>query len=101
MAPDSYVHAVLNRAIRIELCLFQHLKHLSVKWDAIQHSALSHTLWCDFLRHHSTCAATPTEGNDYIVWMPVVNGVLFPQAVLQACQTLLLRFQTHRLDKKW
>lgn len=104
MAPDIYVHAVLKRAILIELCLFQHLKHMSVKWDAnefsIQYCATLVWDWCDFLLHHSICATIPTEGNDNITWMPMVDGLLFFQAVLQVWQTFL-HFQTHGLDKKW
>lgn len=64
--------------------------------EMLMSSALSHTLWCDFLLHHSICATIPTEGNDYLTWMPVINGVLFPQAILQACQIFLHYFHTDR-----
>lgn len=71
--------------------------------ELLMSSALSHTLWCDFLLHHSICATIPTEGNDYLTCMPVINGVLFPiQAILQACQVIfILLYYFHRVkDKK-
>lgn len=103
MAPDSYVHAVVTRAIRIKLGLFQHLKHPSVKWDVNEFSILHCPTHCGvtFSYTNSICATIHTEGNNHTTWMPVVNGVLFPQEVLQAWQAFLLHFKTYKLDKKW